>query len=88
MANNKAAEKRILTTERNRVRNKSAKSAIRTAIKRVHEAVAQKSADMQTVLATAYSRLDGAVLKGIVHKNTAARYKSRLTAAVNTAQSA
>lgn len=81
MANIKSAKKRVLTAERNRQRNMRVKSAYRTAIRRLQEAVAgNEAADtVQQRLGAVYSHLDRAVLKGIVHKNTAARVKSRLS---------
>ncbi len=87
MANSKSARKRVRTAERNRVRNKTAKSAIRTAIKRVHEAVTEdQGADaINERLSAAYGKIDGAILKGIMHKNSGARYKSRLASAANKA---
>ena len=73
----KSAKKRVDVTERNRLRNMAFKSAVRTAIKKV-----LSSTDAATVtesLNQAYSLIDRAVLKGILHKNTGSRYKSRLT---------
>ncbi len=90
MANSKSARKRVRTAERNRIRNKNAKSAIRTAIKRVHEAVtdAQGADTINERLSAAYGKIDGAILKGIMHKNSGSRYKSRLASAVNKAAAA
>lgn len=90
MPNIKSAKKRVDVTERNRLRNQAYKSAIRTAMKRVLESLQQKAAqdEISTRLAKAYSLIDRAVLKGIVHKNSGARYKSRLTKAVNRNQAA
>ncbi len=72
----KSAKKRVDVTERNRQRNMAVKSAVRTAIKKVLNST--DNATQVECLKQAYSLLDSAVLKGIVHKNTAARYKSRL----------
>lgn len=85
MPNIKSAKKRMILAERNRIRNQSYKSAIRTSMKRVLESLRQKSdiKEAEAYLAKAYSLIDRAVLKGILHKNTGARYKSRITAAVN-----
>jgi small subunit ribosomal protein S20 len=75
-----SAKKRVEVAERNRQRNTAFKSAVRTAIKKVltgeNETVRAES------LKTAYSLIDRAVLKGILHKNTAARYKSRIAKSV------
>lgn len=76
MANNKAALKRIQIAERNRQRNVAVKSAIRTAMKKVLQ-LGEKDQFNNAV-----SLIDRAVLKGVVHKNAAARYKSRLAKAV------
>jgi small subunit ribosomal protein S20 len=76
----KSAKKRVDVTERNRKRNIAYKSAVRTAIKKVLTgATAEERAEG---LKSAYSIIDRAVLKGILHKNTAARYKSRVAGAV------
>lgn len=84
MANNKAAEKRILISERNRQRNVAVKSAVKTAVKKVLEvAQAGNAEEAQQKLNNAYSLYDKAVTKGVLHKNTAARKKSRLTRNVN-----
>ncbi len=84
----KSAKKRVLVSERNRQRNTAYKSAIKTAVKNVLQAVDDKK-DEATVLETlklAYSLIDKAVLKGVLHKSTGARQKSRLTKMVNKAQ--
>ena len=84
MANIKSAKKRILVAERNRQRNVAAKSAIKTAIKKTLLAAQEKNAEAVTAaLSHAYKLCDKAAGKGILHKNTAARKKSRLTVAVN-----
>ena len=84
MANIKSAKKRILVAERNRQRNVAAKSAIKTAIKKALTAAQEKDTEaVNTALSYAYKLCDKAAGKGILHKNTAARKKSRLTVAVN-----
>lgn len=88
MANNKAAKKRILIAERNRQRNRQVKGAFRTAIKRVLEAIDGAQDNITELAGIAYGRLDNAVTKGVIHKNTAARYKSRLMSKVNAAKQA
>ena len=84
MANINSAKKRVLIAEKNRQRNVAFKSSIKTAVKNVL-AIAQS--EDQSLLAGAISKVyqlcDKAVVKGILHKNTAARKKSRLTKAVN-----
>lgn len=85
MPNIKSAKKRVLIAERNRRRNQAYKSAIKTAIRRVMESLQQKGeqSEIENRLARTYSLIDRAVLKGILHKNTGARYKSRLSKVVN-----
>ena len=84
MANIKSAKKRVLIAEANRVRNVAFKSSIKTAVKKVLEL--EKGEDKEALnkaISKAYQLCDKAVSKGILHKNTAARKKSRLTLAVN-----
>lgn len=90
MPNIKSAKKRVSIAERNRLRNQAYKSAIRTSIKRVLESVQGKEGktELESRLSKAFSLIDRAVLKGILHKNTGARYKSRLAKAVNTSSAA
>ena len=83
MANIKSAKKRVLIAEANRQRNVAFKSSIKTAVKKVLElANGEDSAALNTALSKVYQLCDKAVSKGILHKNTAARKKSRLTLAV------
>lgn len=84
MANIKSAKKRILVERRNAARNKSIKSKVKTAIKKVDEAVAAKDASAaSTALTAAISEINRAASKGVYHKKTASRKISRLTIAVN-----
>ncbi|MBU9729069.1 30S ribosomal protein S20 [Diplocloster modestus] len=84
MANIKSAKKRILVNETKAARNKSIKSAVKTAIKKVDAAVVAKDkATADAALLGAISAIDKATSKGIYHKNTASRKVSRLTKAVN-----
>lgn len=83
MANIKSSKKRILTAERNAVRNVAFKSSVKTAIKKALElGKAGESKDLQAAVAKVYQLCDKAVGKGILHKNTAARKKSRLVLAL------
>jgi small subunit ribosomal protein S20 len=75
MANIKSAEKRIRTTAKKTARNRRVKTKLRHVIKKQRTA---SSAD--SIPATA-AEIDRAAAKGVIHKNTAARYKSRLTKA-------
>ena len=84
MANIKSSKKRILVAERNRLRNVAMKSSIKTAVKKVLElSTTDDKEALNAALSKAYQLCDKAVSKGILHKNTAARKKSRLTKAVN-----
>lgn len=83
MANIKSAKKRILVTRTATERNKSIRSGVKTAIKKVDAAVEsgdKKAAGEALVAAT--SAIDKACSKGVYHKNNAARKVSRLSSAV------
>lgn len=84
MANHKSALKRVRQNEKRNEINRSNRSKLRTSIKKVRVAVAahDKKAGEEILLNTV-SLIDKAVNKGIIHKNTAARHKSRLTKHVN-----
>ncbi|MGN0017546.1 MAG: 30S ribosomal protein S20 [Candidatus Gastranaerophilaceae bacterium] len=82
MANIKSAKKRVLVAERNHERNVAFKTAIKSALKKVLTLAKAKDEDaMKGALSKAYQLCDKAVSKGILHKNTASRKKSRLTIA-------
>ena len=84
MANIKSAVKRIKINEKRRAHNSSMKSAMRTAMKKVELAVANNDLNQaKEALKVAVRKLDKAVTKGLIHKNTAARHKSRLYKKVN-----
>ncbi|ERH55704.1 MULTISPECIES: 30S ribosomal protein S20 [Bacillus amyloliquefaciens group] len=84
MPNIKSAIKRTKTNNERRAHNAAIKSAMRTAIKQVEASVANNEADKaKTALSEAAKRIDKAVKTGLVHKNAAARYKSRLAKQVN-----
>ena len=83
MANIKSAKKRVLIAEANRQRNVAFKTSIKTAIKKALELAGGKDKEaLNTALSKVYQLCDKAVVKGILHKNTAARKKSRLTLAI------
>ena len=83
MANIKSAKKRVLIAEKNRVRNVAFKSSIKTAVKRVLElAKGEDKEALNKAMSKVYQLCDKAVVKGILHKNTAARKKSRLVLAI------
>ena len=79
MANSPQARKRARQAERRRVHNASQRSMVRTYMKRVDAAIAANDASAATqALAEAMPLIDKMVTKGIMHKNKAARHKSRL----------
>lgn len=78
MPNIKSAKKRVLTSQARNEANKSAKSALRTSIKKARE----DGADAATVKA-AVVNIDKAAGKGLIHKNKAARIKSQLAKKAN-----
>ncbi|MDQ2747223.1 MAG: 30S ribosomal protein S20 [Acidobacteriota bacterium] len=83
MPNHKSAEKRVRQTEKRRDVNRSNRSNLRTQIKKLRSALTASDKNLsQELLNSTVSSIDKAVNKGILHKNTAARYKSRLTAHV------
>lgn len=86
MANIKSQKKRILTNAKRADRNKAVKSELKTRVKN-----AVKAADTEQseeTLRLAVKRLDMAAAKGVIHKNQAARRKSRLMKQLNTKASA
>ena len=84
LANIKSAKKRILVSRKRADRNKSVRSRIKTAVKKVDAAVeAGDKAAATEALRAAVSELDKATKKGIYHKNTTARKVSRMTKSVN-----
>jgi small subunit ribosomal protein S20 len=84
MANHFSALKRARQTERRTARNRGNTSRLRSALRDMREALIKgdKSAANQAFSQTA-SALDKAIQKGVLHENTAARYKSRLNARLN-----
>lgn len=82
MSKNKSIMKRVRKSDRERMRNKHYKSAMKTAIKNVLTSGDKESAEKQ--LTQTVSLLDKMVAKGIIHRNKAANQKSRLTKFVNT----
>jgi len=93
VANIKSATKRIQIAERNRLHNRSYKSAVKTLIKSYLEAVDTYKANptpeaLEAVNAKqslAYSKIDRAVKRGVLHSNTGARRKAKLAVAYNKA---
>lgn len=80
MPNKKSAEKRVRIAERNRLYNKVWTSRCKTAVKKVLEAVeAGNSETAHKIFNEAQSVIDKAVVKGVMHKNTAARRKELMS---------
>jgi len=89
MANTKSSKKDLRRTAKRRARNTSTKSALKTFVKKVKTAAASGEVVVaQTALVTAVSALDKAAQRGIIHKNQAARRKSRIAKAANKAAKA
>ena len=83
MANIKSAKKRVLIAEANRQRNVAFKSSIKTAVKKALALATESDKDaLNAAISSVYKLCDKAVSKGILHKNTAARKKSRLVLAI------
>jgi small subunit ribosomal protein S20 len=83
VANHPSSEKRNRQRIKRTIRNRSIKTAFRTLVKTVREAVTKgDKAAAATALAHATSALDSAVTKGVLHRSTASRSVSRLTHAV------
>ncbi len=88
MANSKAALKRIRTAERNRARNRPYRSMARSFVKKAEMAIrAGDAAAAKQAVANAISMLDRVQSKGVIHRNNAARRKSRLMVKFNAMES-
>jgi small subunit ribosomal protein S20 len=86
MPNIKSAIKRVAVTQKKTEANKIQKSAIRTTAKKARVAIETSSPDAKAIVDEAIVKFDKAVSKGFMHKNTAARRKSRMTKAINAAK--
>ncbi len=85
MPNIKSAKKRVIVNKTKAARNKSANSALKTAIKKANVALETNAADKAEVVAVAIKKIDQAAAKGLIHKNNAARKKSALATKLNKA---
>jgi small subunit ribosomal protein S20 len=83
MANIKSQKKRILTNNKRHERNKAVRAEMKTRTKQATESIGTEANDDDVRLAV--KRIDTAASKGVIHKNTAARKKSRLMKKVNSA---
>ncbi len=89
MANIKSAKKRAKQTLVRNARNASQRSMLRTAVKRVLKAIeANDAAGAEAAFKTAVPILDRYSARGLIHKNKAARHKSRITARIKALQAA
>lgn len=83
MPNHKSAIKRVKQNEKRRAINRGNRGSLRTQIKKLRLTLTENNKEQsQELLSPTVSMIDKAVNKGIIHKNTAARYKSRLTSHV------
>lgn len=85
MPNTKSAKKAVKVIERRSQRNKSARSAVKTAVKKARVAIAANGENAAEVLRDASALIDKTASRGIIHRNTAARKKSRLAKKLNKA---
>ena len=85
MPNHKSAEKRMRQNETRRKINRSNRTRVRNSIKKFRDAMEGDAKELKGLLPQTISTIDKAVQKGVLHKNTAARYKSRLTLGANQA---
>jgi small subunit ribosomal protein S20 len=89
MPNHKSAEKRMRQTEKRRVVNRTNRGRLRTGIKRLRAALdGGEAAQAGELLPETVALIDKAVQKGVIHRNAAARQKSRLTRRANEAAKA
>jgi small subunit ribosomal protein S20 len=86
--NSSSAEKRHRKSEERRLRNKSAKSAVRTSVKKFVSLTQKKDPGAEAALKEMIKKIDTAAGKGIIPKNTAARKKSRMQRYYNTMKAA
>ena len=87
MPNHKSAEKRMRQNEKRKQINRSNRTRVRSSIRKLRGALEGGGGDVAALLPQTVSTIDKAVQKGVIHKNTAARYKSRLTTSATQATS-
>jgi small subunit ribosomal protein S20 len=85
MANNPSAEKANRQAIKRRARNKAALSSLRTAVKKARNAIDGKAAEAVELRKEAISKIDKAVSRGVLKRETASRYVSRLASRSATA---
>jgi small subunit ribosomal protein S20 len=85
VANTRSAEKRNRQAEKNRLRNASVRSTVKTAVKKVRDAVAKNDPAVKDLFRQAAAAIDKASSKGVVHARTASRKVARLAKALDRA---
>lgn len=85
MPNIKSAKKRVLVNATKQARNKSANSALKTALKKANVAIETNAEDKEAAVKLAVKKIDQATAKGLLHKNNAAHKKSALVTKLNKA---
>jgi small subunit ribosomal protein S20 len=88
MANTKQAKKRAGQSEKRRARNRSVVTRVRNVVKNLRKTAETEAAKVGDMLASAVSELDVAVRKGVLHRKTASRLKSRIAKTTNKAAKA
>ena len=86
MPNNPSAKKRMRQEQKRRAHNRSTKSIVKTQVTKARQAIATpviNAEDAEAAVRAAVSELDRAAKKGVIHKNNAARRKSRLMKQLN-----
>ena len=86
MPNTKSAKKDLLVSQRNHDRNVAVKSRLKTLRSKAFKAIEDDAAASVDAIKDALKAFDSAATKGIIHRNTAARRKSRLMKRLNAAQ--
>jgi small subunit ribosomal protein S20 len=83
MPNNPAAEKRMRQEQKRRLHNRSIKSLVKTQVTKARQAIHDEDTNAEAAVRAAVSDLDRAAKKGVIHRNNAARRKSRLMKQLN-----
>ena len=83
MPNNASAKKRMRQEQKRRLHNRSVKSLVKTQVTKARQAINTADADAEATVRAAVSELDRAAKKGVIHRNNAARRKSRLMKQLN-----
>jgi small subunit ribosomal protein S20 len=83
MPNNPAAEKRMRQEQKRRLHNRSVKSLVKTQVTKARQAINGEDENSEAAVRAAVSELDRAAKKGVIHRNNAARRKSRLMKQLN-----